>query len=240
MFGPKLKKLWVCLTIESKSSLCCLNGITFGEERIMTCFRTCFVNSSLGLDLRLDSELACLGLRLECRDFLVTYRKLTRSHLWTFLQGIRVLLKDTQSVLKLPLSRTFLEQWGFSCTVSFPFSTSVMLRVAEPWHWLSNALGTAGRRTVWAAFTCRRGCSGVICRPVGDGVDSSHTAGRWWSRSQSRRQRESKFTRFQRLQQALTCHLWSEQATAGGCRWSAVSFVSREKTESFTHYMLLI
>lgn len=74
----------------------------------MTCFRTCFGNSSLGLDLRLDSELACLGLRLECRDFLVTYRKLTRSHLWTVLQGIRVLLKDTQSVLKLPLSRTFL------------------------------------------------------------------------------------------------------------------------------------
>lgn len=115
--------------------------------------------------------------------------------------------------------------------MSCPFSTLVMLCAAEPWHWLSNALGTAGRRTVWAAFTCRRGCSGVICRPVGDGVDSSHTAGRWWSRSQSRRQRESKFTRFQRLQQALTCRLWSEQATAGWCRWSAVSFVSREKTK---------
>lgn len=81
----------------------------------------------------------------------------------------------------------------------------------------------AGRRKVCAAFTCRRGRSGVVCRPAGDGVDSSHTAGRW------------RFTQSKAASAQVQVHTLPAVTTSPHllfvvrCRWSPV------KRHSFTH-----
>ena len=106
----------------------------------------------------------------------------------------------------------------------YRFSTLTILHALA----VKRSLGTSGSRKGLCAARVHLSLRSSVGRRVMEWIPRIPPAVKR-SRSQSSVSTWSKFTRFLRLRQALTCCLWSEPTTAGWGRWSA------EKRPRFTY-----